>query len=505
MVPMTDPTAPVSGACLVEGPEMVDQIEPGWFVVTEGTNLAHQSDSVLRDVLRSIRERGASAVVVKLGRGWDVLPQAMVDEAQYADLPLFTMAGETSVGYFLRYVHEAAGIEDLAVLSRALSIQTDLLDALAYPDVEQELIRRVAESLGISAVLYSQDLQVISSQGAAPIHLIADAIRMQAASRTTVGRWEVHFGSIEATDKTYWLAFAWQVREEPSAEVLRSSRRAIEQLLRAHTRTLAASRAQEYIQRARLVNEILAGVDESRLERLRDQLVLLHFPREGIFQVHAIEPADHSTLWRDSLDTLASSILELAATHDIQVLLGVHEGHFVVLHTGREEFSRRLVDMASGDNHGSSSTFTDLTQAAAALRQATISLSAGTRYGTFTPFYRVGFAEFVLGHVPPDELRVKSDQVLSGLAEYPAAVETLVHYLRNSLDIQATGQSMHLHPNSIRYRLAKIEEILDTSLSDPETVTVLYLSLHELIRSDQDRFPDLTEREHLAPLRRDVS
>lgn len=466
----------------MEGRETVDQIEPGWVVVTEGINLDRASDADIRDLLRAIHQRGASAAVVKLGRVWERLPQALVDEARHVSLPLFTMSAETSVGSFLRYVHEAAGIEDLAVLSRALSIQTDLLDALAFPDVENELIRRVAESLGISAVLYTQDFEVVASQGAAPIHLIADAMPAQSGPRMNVGRWVVNVGSVETVEKSYWLAFAWHVRDEPSPDVLRSSRRAIEQLLRAHGRTVVAQRAQEYIQRARLMNEIVVGIDEARLERIRDQLVLLHFPREDVFQVHAIDPGGDQNSLIESSDALASTILELAHTHNVNVLLGMLNGDFVVLHTGREPFTRLLVEQAGGKHHGSSSTFTDLTQAAAAFRQANISLQAGSRYGTFTPFYRVGFAEFVLGHVPPDELRLKADQVLAGLVEYPPAIETLVEYLRNSLDVQATGRAMHLHPNSIRYRLAKVEEILGGPLNHPETITVLYLSLNDLIR-----------------------
>lgn len=501
-VETVESVVPVRGACLVEGTDTVDQVEPGWLAVTEGISLAHGPESVGRDLIRAIHQRGAAAIVVKLGRAWSNVPAGFIDEALHLKLPLYTMSGEMSVGYFLRYVHEATGIEDLAVLSRALAIQTDLLAALAYPDVEAELVRRLADSLRISAVLYGPDLQVIASQGAAPVHLIAETIHAHAGPRTRLGRWEVNLGSIETMAKAYWLALAWQPGQEPSAEVLRSSRRAIEQLLRAHSTTVATSRTQDYRQRAQLLSEFLSGVDEARLERLRDQLVLVRFPREGMFQVHMIRPVHKDPTWTSRTDMIATNVLEMTSNRGVQVLLGVHDGAFVVLHTGREEFSRLLLDISPSDHHGSSSTYSDLLQSRAAFRQAGISLSAGSRQGTFLPFYRVGFAEFVLGHVPAEELRVKADQELSGLAEYPSAIETLVHYLRHGLDVQATGIAMHLHPNSIRYRLAKIEEILGKPLNDPETLTVLYLSLHELIQSRSDKNAQTSDEDFALPFTR---
>ena len=78
-------------------------------------------------------------------------------------------------------------------------------------------------------------------------------------------------------------------------------------------------------------------------------------------------------------------------------------------------------------------------------------------------------------------MRERAEAALEGIADNEALYSTLVEYLRNGLDIQATGRALHLHPNSIRYRLSKVEEHLGRTLTDPATITLLYLTLHDTI------------------------
>ena len=41
----------------------------------------------------------------------------------------------------------------------------------------------------------------------------------------------------------------------------------------------------------------------------------------------------------------------------------------------------------------------------------------------------------------------------------------------------AAAKALNLHPNSLRYRLTKIEEILGASLRKPATISNLYLAI----------------------------
>jgi DNA-binding PucR family transcriptional regulator len=62
-------------------------------------------------------------------------------------------------------------------------------------------------------------------------------------------------------------------------------------------------------------------------------------------------------------------------------------------------------------------------------------------------------------------------------ARHPALAETLRVYLDSFGDIAAAAQQLHVHPNTVRYRARRLEQLLCTSLADPEVRLVLSLSL----------------------------
>jgi DNA-binding PucR family transcriptional regulator len=43
--------------------------------------------------------------------------------------------------------------------------------------------------------------------------------------------------------------------------------------------------------------------------------------------------------------------------------------------------------------------------------------------------------------------------------------------------VAAAAAGLHVHPNTVRYRVRRIEEILESSLADPDVRLLLSLSL----------------------------
>jgi purine catabolism regulator len=66
---------------------------------------------------------------------------------------------------------------------------------------------------------------------------------------------------------------------------------------------------------------------------------------------------------------------------------------------------------------------------------------------------------------------------MSVLRANPPLHEALLAYFQNDMDIVATAAVLHLHPNSLRYRLGRIETLLGRSLKQPSTIAALYLAL----------------------------
>jgi DNA-binding PucR family transcriptional regulator len=59
-------------------------------------------------------------------------------------------------------------------------------------------------------------------------------------------------------------------------------------------------------------------------------------------------------------------------------------------------------------------------------------------------------------------------------------VDTLRAYLDSFGDVSAAGAKLHVHPNTVRYRVRRIEKLLGASLTDPDDRLVLALGLRAL-------------------------
>jgi DNA-binding PucR family transcriptional regulator len=59
----------------------------------------------------------------------------------------------------------------------------------------------------------------------------------------------------------------------------------------------------------------------------------------------------------------------------------------------------------------------------------------------------------------------------------PMLADTLQAYLDGFGDIAGVAQRLHVHPNTVRYRVRRIEKLLSTSLDDPDDRLVLALGL----------------------------
>lgn len=78
--------------------------------------------------------------------------------------------------------------------------------------------------------------------------------------------------------------------------------------------------------------------------------------------------------------------------------------------------------------------------------------------------------------VAADE-RLVDPRVRELQARDPVLAQTLRVYLDEFGDVAAAAQQLHVHPNTVRYRIRRIETILTTSLADPDVRLLLSLGL----------------------------
>src|SRR5919106_5948402 len=79
-----------------------------------------------------------------------------------------------------------------------------------------------------------------------------------------------------------------------------------------------------------------------------------------------------------------------------------------------------------------------------------------------------------------------AQDLLLPILDQPILLDGLRRYFELNLNIIAAAEALNVHHNSLRYRLAKIEDALGVSLRDPSTISSLYLALTALAVSDDD-------------------
>ena len=75
-----------------------------------------------------------------------------------------------------------------------------------------------------------------------------------------------------------------------------------------------------------------------------------------------------------------------------------------------------------------------------------------------------------------------SDDPIAAAGLDPALVETLRVWLDHPADPRACAEALHVHPNTVRYRMGRVRELLDVDLADP-TVRLALALLTRIDRS----------------------
>jgi DNA-binding PucR family transcriptional regulator len=115
------------------------------------------------------------------------------------------------------------------------------------------------------------------------------------------------------------------------------------------------------------------------------------------------------------------------------------------------------------------------------LRDAELAVGLGNGFTRFEDF---DLPTFVVSEIPAVRLDPKVEEILSVLRANPPLHEALSAYFAHDLDIAATAASLHMHRNSLRYRLARVEQVLGRSLKQPATIAAIHIALVAAGRDD---------------------
>jgi len=187
-------------------------------------------------------------------------------------------------------------------------------------------------------------------------------------------------------------------------------------------------------------------------------------------------------------ETLRSLAVEIAATGRPH-LLGPHGDHSAVLLEADDDQYQRWVGLLAGAGLAVRVGAGRPVDAASAVRDSLIDAAlavdalarAGERRGTLR-FEDFSVADMLLCAADGARLRASAEALLAPLRDHPQLLEAVVAWFACDLNVNEAAARLHLHPNSLRYRLTRVDEVTGRALHALPNLVDLYLALRSEAR-----------------------
>ncbi|WP_051580936.1 PucR family transcriptional regulator [Pseudonocardia acaciae] len=373
-------------------------------------------------------------------------------------------------------------------LRRTVWLQNDLLQALAAEDPVKALVNRLATLARGAAVLYQSSGRVIASTGQGPLRLIWEEItaRELAPQRFAVGRWAVATRPFLLRGSGFRLAVASRghaLLDDLGPELLQTA----EHVLAAANAVRALTMSQERAEAGRLVWTLYAGTPASRVRQTWDRLRRFRFRVGGGLRVVAASPVDPEADHRRTADLL------LEEAHTRQLGLIVSEEHDpddletpLTAVLADDPAAADWLELLGGTHLvGVSGPFADLTTGPSYFREAITAWRVATRRhdrGSGERVVRldeVDFATWLLTRRDDAQVAARFERHFGALVKAADLTETVIRYLACDQDVKRTAELMFVHPNTVRYRLHKVEQLLGAPIASPRLIANLYLAFQD--------------------------
>ena len=511
------------GAHGTEVEHPVRWLESDWAILTTGMRLRRKPEAQ-RELVREIKQGGLAALGFGTGLSFDQVPPAVIEEARECALPVFEIPLSTPFNEVCAFASRARVHTDFLVLRRLVSMQNYLMDSLQAASPEEEIVRRLGSSFdGLIALflangqlesLYRKQQPTPSAQDEAWAREVWRELQAREPSfqRFTMGETMVVSTPVSVNERVrYWLVAATRHRDMADA-LARSVLEAAGRVLAVVVTARRITTTQERAERGQLLETLLdpgAPIDDVLRQRVAALGVDLTSPARGVvIQARAeagTQPpgSSASASGLASTGTSGSSAASLSPAGEAgsassslmrrleQLCDGWHapylaaereDGVYALVQTPVDQLGDGVHELCVqtgaiagiGRSAGSPEQLrVTLSDARLALRR----LRQRGRHGPCLRFENFDIAGWLLSESSSEHVSEKASDMIGALLDKPVLYETLRSYMSHDMDVGRTARALALHPNSLRYRLAKIEELLGDSLHRPATIANLYLAM----------------------------
>lgn len=477
-------SAPIAGVHPIEIDAPTRWLAPQWAMLTTGTRLLRRP-AAMRALIRELQESGVGALGYGVGVVSDVVPAALLDEARRREFPLFEVPLGTPFREIVRHADRALLIPEVRAYERLPAIHRYMFDALAQPDPTTTLLERLGSLVDAHVLLFDEDGAVAFASDDRPTGPLWEQIMRRADSHLVEFEHDDRHvvavpTSIAIGGSSWWIA-AYPSRAGTTNPLLKPAVQAVAPLAAAIKRIDDVGHERERQQRAAVLTAALDARDD---RELRDATArVLGFGIDFAAPVHVARVSPRPDAPRSLADALGRAIQRRLQRADAPGLVAVREGTAVALVQLPPEELRGLLAAIVAEHPaaraGCSCPLTDLSQLPLAERDAQTAVAIGHESDDGAPvfFVECDISALLVSQAQDATLRRTITRRLEPLRDHPQLYETLSCFFATSLDVGASAKAMYVHPNTMRNRITRIEELIGGSLRDPAVIAEVHLAL----------------------------
>ncbi|HEX7041513.1 MAG TPA: helix-turn-helix domain-containing protein [Trueperaceae bacterium] len=428
-----------------------------------------------------------AAVLHALSPRQRTVPQALVERCRTAGVALVVSPPTVGPGVVeeaaLRLLVESAG----PALAGLANLQRQLLATLEGPKPEREVLERVSRLSGMGMAALSPWGEVVARAGDTSGRLGGGDPSALAEGRVRLSGRDALVARVAVRGRVRFTLIGFDAGPGSAAwlELART-------LLVAAALQRSAEAQHDRSRKGALLAEWLAGPQAAPM--LLPRLVAAGIEEEGEYVVAVAEVGSRARSGRMAaargqalLERLREAADEYFRTRGYGSLSETRAEHVVWVYSGgapraQAEPLLRALKAAAGDRTpvrlGLSLPRGDLTGVADAYHQAVLAVQSLAAPDGLAWFDLVDPVYWVLKQQPPANLATLRDRLVGPVkdADDGKLWRTLTAYLRAPNDLGALAEELHVHVNTLRYRLKRIANLLGADLTRPETLAKLYLA-----------------------------
>ncbi|NJC69872.1 hypothetical protein HC031_09090 [Planosporangium thailandense] len=383
---------------------------------------------------------------------------------------------------------DQATTRHLAALQRSLSI------SLSHDQPIPDLLRRLRMRYNAAFALIDSDGRAAHATGPVPLRMIYEQISLTTADsqRIAVEGWNGVAARIHPVDETDtmggWLVAATR-RNDFADQSITAAVHIAATLVETSQRVAAVARGQERAVRAALLEQAIALRPVRGDQQLGGRIAGLGISfgeelRVAVLRPRSTRPGATRNSSLAELDVVLQQTL--AAAH-VPALTATRNGVLTaLLQTSPRDLRRLLISSPvkfGGVTVGVGRRVTDVGDVADSYHDAQLALRMihRRRTGTLLLSYEdFDMASRLFADVGLERMESWARRYLDVVIDKPGLLHALVIYFEHDQNINAAARALGIHPNSLRYRLTKVEELLDISLRSPSAIASLLLALTAL-------------------------